>query len=387
MPRLLLSVFVFTFLESVGTTLLQRGVYFYAQEILHYSETDNLWLALASGALYVVGAYVSHGACKRVGERRLLLLVLAALGTLHALVGLVHGSMVLPLGFILVGGLQGLKWPIVESYASAGSTPDRLLPLLARYNVTWALACAIAVGVSGPLIASGAPATLFLSAAVINVLALALVRGWPAHPVHLPDEHPERPDAALTARFDRLLTAARWQMLAGYALLYVLAPLMPSVFKRLSLAVSQATTAAALLDLARVGCFALLGAWPAWRGKAPPLVAVIVLMPVSFLAILFGPSLPVVLAGEAVFGACIGFAYTASLYYALVVKNASVDAGGAHEALIGLGFVFGPVAGLVGGALAKPLGADAGLFWAVLPIIVVSVAGASRAVMPRGRVG
>ena len=75
-------------------------------------------------------------------------------------------------------------------------------------------------------------------------------------------------------------------------------------------------------------------------------------------------------------------AYTASLYYALVVKNASVDAGGAHEALIGLGFVLGPVAGLVGGALAKPLGRDGGFFWAVLPIIVASVVGASRSVMP-----
>jgi hypothetical protein len=109
-------------------------------------------------------------------------------------------------------------------------------------------------------------------------------------------------------------------------------------------------------------------------------------MPVSFLAILFAPTLPLVLAGEAVFGVCIGFAYTASLYYALVVKNASVDAGGAHEALIGLGFVFGPAAGLAGGMLAEPLGPDAGLFWAVMPVIVVSVIGSSLAVVRRGGV-
>lgn len=383
MPRLLLSVFAFTFVESVGTTLLQRGVYFYAQEILHYSQTDNLWLALASGAVYVLGAFVSHGACERIGERRLLLLALATLGVTHALLGTLRGPLVLPLGFVVVGGLQGLKWPIVESYASAGSTPDRLLPLLARYNVTWALASAAAVGASGLFIASGSPATLFLAPAAINLVALVLVSTWPAHPIHLPDAHPERPDAAVTARFERLLTSARWQMLAGYALLFVLAPLMPSVFKRLALDVSQATRAAAVLDVMRVVCFAGVGAWAAWRGKTAPLVLVIALMPLSFLMILFGPSLALVIVGEVLFGACIGFAYTAALYYALVVKNASVDAGGAHEALIGLGFVFGPAAGLGGGALAASLGHDMGLFLAVLPIIVVSVIGAGHALLQR----
>ncbi len=383
MPSALFAVFVLTFIESVGTTLLQRGVYFYTHAILQYSQAENLWLALGSGVVYVAGAHFSHAACERVGERRLLVAVLVVLGVTHSLVGALHGAWVVPAGFVAAMGLQGLKWPIVESFVSAGATPDRLLRRLGRYNTTWAVAVAVAVSASGVLIASSAPSLLFFTPAVFNAVALALTLTLPARPAHLPDEHPERPDPAQMRAMDRLLASARWLMLASYALMFVLAPLMPILFQRLALDVSQATLAASLLDGARVVSFAALGAWAGWRGAKPPLAVTIVLLPVSFGMVLFGPSLPVVLVGEVLFGLCSGFAYTSSLYYALVVKNASVDAGGAHEALIGLGFTLGPTAGLAGSALAASLWRDRGLLVAVLPIILLSVAGASRALAPR----
>jgi MFS family permease len=383
MPTALVAVFVLTFIESIGTTLLQRGVYFYTHEILQYSQAQNMWLALGSGVVYVAGAYFSHAACERVGERRLLFAVLFVLGATHTLVGSLRGAWVVPLGFITASGLQGLKWPIIESFVSAGVTPDRLLRLLGRYNATWAIAVALAVSASGVLIASSSPSLLFFTPALFNVVAIALALALPARPVHLPDEHPERPDPAQMRAMDRLLVSARWLMLASYALMFVLAPLMPILFKSLELDVSQATRAASLLDGARVASFAGLGAWAGWRAKKAPLAVTIVVLPASFLMVLFGPSLPVVLAGEVLFGLCSGFAYTSSLYYALVVKNASVDAGGAHEALIGLGFALGPSAGLAGSALAASLGRDRGLFLAVAPIIVMCVAGASRSLAAR----
>jgi hypothetical protein len=61
-----------------------------------------------------------------------------------------------------------------------------------------------------------------------------------------------------------------------------------------------------------------------------------------------------------VFGACSGLLYTAALYYALWLKNAAVEAGGAHEGLIGLGFVLGPLAGIVAQALEPVVGGKVG---------------------------
>ena len=53
------------------------------------------------------------------------------------------------------------------------------------------------------------------------------------------------------------------------------------------------------------------------------------------------------LLGEAVFGVSSGVVYYAALYHAMVLLNASIQAGSAHESLIGLGFALGPAAGLV----------------------------------------
>ena len=54
-PRTLrLVVLLLSFLESFGTILLERAIYFFAQERLGYSETENLALALCFGATYTL---------------------------------------------------------------------------------------------------------------------------------------------------------------------------------------------------------------------------------------------------------------------------------------------------------------------------------------------
>jgi hypothetical protein len=101
---------------------------------------------------------------------------------------------------------------------------------------------------------------------------------------------------------------------------------------------------------------------------------------------LLGTSLPVVLCGEALFGVASGGAYHAALFYALLAKNASVDAGGAHEGLIGLGFALGPLTGLAGHALAQPLGGYVpSMVVATLPLVVLCAAAALGPLARRAR--
>jgi MFS family permease len=345
-----------TFIESVGTILLERGLYFYTHDILGFSDTYNLWLALAFGAAYVVGAISSHRVSVRFSERRLLLVSLVALLLIHFALTAFPAPWLLVLSFPTVGLLQGIKWPVVESFVSAGRAPAELVRILGRFNTTWAVAVPLALAASGPLIASAFPGSLFAAAGALNALALAFVLPLPERPVHMALGHPERPNPQELSHFGSLLLSARWCMMLSYALLFLLAPLMPSVLDGLDLSITEATSAAGVLDLARVACFATLGAWVGWRGKLWPLVLAILILPVGFAMILFGHQLAVLLCGEVLFGVASGITYTASLYYALVVKNASVDAGGAHEGLIGLGFALGPLIGLAGKALTPTLG-------------------------------
>jgi hypothetical protein len=86
----------------------------------------------------------------------------------------------------------------------------------------------------------------------------------------------------------------------------------------------------------------------------------------------------VLLAGEVLFGTAAGVIYYASLYYALVVKNASVDAGGAHEGLIGLGFAIGPIAGLVGSYLPVAGSELLGIVVGACPILLICLVQSTR---------
>ena len=50
--------------------------------------------------------------------------------------------------------------------------------------------------------------------------------------------------------------------------------------------------------------------------------------------------------GLILFGSGMGVTYYAAIYYALAVGRAEVEAGGTHEALIGGGYMVGPIIGL-----------------------------------------
>jgi MFS family permease len=371
------SILVLSFVESFATILLERGIYFYSHEQLGFSETDNLWLALCFGVVYALGALSSHRLTRSVSERQALVACLVGLLVVHVAVASSPSGWVLGVGFTLVGLLEGAKWPIIESYVASGLAPREQLGAIGRFNLSWALAVPIALGLTGPIISSGHPRWLFALTVVLNLVSLGLVVGLPKVLVHLEASHPERPPAAALARYQRLLASSRWSMLSSYSLLFLLAPLMPGVFERLGEGVEHATLWASCLDAVRLATFAALGVMTAWHGKLSPLVLNAVGLPLSFAAVLFGPSLTVVVLGEMLFGVLSGVTYFAALYYAMVVKNASVDAGGAHESLIGLGFSLGPGVGLLGHALShwgtSYLG---GVLLGVAPLLLACLCGA-----------
>jgi predicted MFS family arabinose efflux permease len=392
---MIVALFVLTFLESIAATLIQRGLYFLTNESYGFTQTHNLWIAFGFGVAYVGGAYVSHSVARRIGEKALLVGSIAALLALHVLMALVPTAWVLVCAVCGTAVVQGAKWPVVESYISAGRAPKQLLTTLSRYNVTWASAGFLAIGVTGAIVGTGRPALFFWFPAALNVVALMLALTLPAKLQHLDQQHPARPAGAELAHLRSLLGSARWSMTSSYALFFVLAPLMPSLLAELELPVTAATPVASILDGVRVAAFGALGAFGGWHGKRAPLWLIMVALPASFLLILFGQSLPAIVAGEVLFGSAAGFAYTASLYYALVAENASVDAGGTHETLIGIGIGLGPLSGLLGQSLAGrsvplaghlTLAPTAALALTLLPFVGVCVVGSLRSlVKPPGR--
>ncbi len=371
--QILINVFV----TSFSATLLQRGAYFFTHDVYGFSQAQNLWLALLVGITYIAGATSSHPLATRFGERRTLLAVLLALAAAHVILACLGGALVFVVAFAVIAMIQGAMWPIFESYMSAGEAPRSLGRALSRYNISWALSVPASLAVAGPLIASGTPRLLFVVAAALYAVIARLSSNFPARPAHLAEGHVDRPDALTLQRYRPLLLCARFAMLGSYTLLYVLAPLMPEIMKRIGFNTAAAARASSLLDVARLTCFVALFAYSGWHGRKLPLLLAIAALPLGFALVLFGPSVASVIPGELLFGAAAGFLYTAALYYAQVVQNASVDAGGAHEALIGLGYALGPSAGLIGTALAQNAAQGSapyirGMTIATLPLIAAS---------------
>jgi len=345
-PRLRRLLLV-AFLESFMTILVERGVYFFAKHRLGFTDTMNLWLALAFGVAYVVGSLLSHPLSKRISEKALLSGAIAAQVVVAAALALRAETVSLFLLQASMAFIFGLKWPVIESYVCARQTPRQVARSLGVFNFCWSSAVPLSLAAAGPLIDWRADA-LFIAAGACSVASFMLALPLPRRLEHIPHDHPERPSAADIPRYRSLLVASRSQMLASYSLLWILAALMPGVFERLSLPLSAATSLAAVLELARVAAFVALRHYKGWHNRAAPLAAAMIALPAGFFMVLFGPTLAVVLAGEVLFGLAAGMIYYAALYYAMVVMNASVEAGGGHEALIGGGFALGPACALVG---------------------------------------
>jgi len=366
-----------TFVESFATTLIERGLYFYSQNVLAFSNAENLWLALGFGAPYAIGALVSHPLSRRIPEKHLLA---------FSIVGQLAGHLVLfawPGGHVLVpvntmlGLLNGLKWPFIESYVNAGQTPSEAARSVGRFNVSWITAVFIGLVVAGPIIDLW-PRGNFGLAAALNVITLWLMRPVDRRAIHLPADHPERPTPVALERLRALLLSSRWTMFMSYALMWILVAILPDIFAKLLVPVTVSPAMSGLLDIIRGVTFVGLQFYTGWHNRRLPLALAMIGIPLGFFLTIFGSSLAAVLVGEVLFGAAAGMAYYAALYYAMVVKNAAVDAGGAHEGLIGSGFAVGPLMGLLGVALAPSLGSRlGGMLVGVGPLVVVCVAGAT----------
>jgi len=371
-----------TFAASISTVVVTRGIYFFTKSQLTFSQAENLWLALVFGVVYVVGAMLSHRLTVEFGERRLLMLLVIGHVVGYGAVAIWKTAAMIVIANMVFAFLAGAMWPVMESYVSAGRSAVSAARAIGRFNVTWSAAVPLGVALAGQMLAVE-PALFFIVPAGLMAVVLLSVRRLTPQPIHMAVDHPDRPTAEQLVRYRSLATGCRWAMLASYAMLFLLVPSMPEIFiERLGLGGRMATAGASLLDAARWVSFLALATLSGWQGRRDVPAAAVLLMPVGFFMTLLGGDLATVLIGEILYGVAAGVVYHAALHYALVVQNASVSAGGEHESLIGLGFLLGPMAGLIGLYLAGPLGGDLnGMLVAAAPIALLGVMGGLRPIL------
>jgi MFS family permease len=366
----LLSLLIVTALASVGTSIFWVGVPFIAHAQYGLSKQANLLLSLASGVTYVIGAFASGRVLRRVehhlSPRAAIVCILVIQGIVCMVPLMQRSILALCLMACGVNLLSSFLWPVVESYLTAGRHGARMRSAIGWFNLVWTFAVAAAMVAMSPFMSDAVlesmragsdgagikpDQVIILSGVLMWFGAMAAWR-FP----RTPSEHTYSTENRVPDVYPYLLRSARTLLPLSYVMIAAMVPLLPYRIEKIGLDGAFAPPLAAVWMFTRPVAMTLMWRLGAWHGRWGTLVFACIAMTIGFGLIVAGSSLTSLIAGQIIFGAGVGAIYFASLYYAMAVGSAAVDAGGTHEGLIGLGYTIGPSCGLLGLMLADRTG-------------------------------
>jgi hypothetical protein len=404
------AALLFTSINSAAGVV-TSGIYYLTDQTYKFSREENYALGAVLGVTYIAGALGAgpvlrglRGVAPGLSTRAVLLtlMVLMAVLCLVPWVGMRFLAGDVEPGarpaawpvwtlILLYSPLTGVLWPIVESYVSGGKRGHALRSTIGIWNVTWSGSLVLSTVAIAPFV-EGAASEAIAAVAIAHLGGAAILLAFTREPAkHLHDDA-----HAVPAVYPRLLVTFRMLLPMSYLVSTALTPYLPGQFKRLGIAAMYFTVVGAIWLLARVACFALLQQWSGWHGRWWPAIAAPIMLLAGFALCVFahtlgtGAGLAVVSLGLAFFGIGMAAIYCGAIYYAMEVGSAQVDAGGAHEALIGVGYTAGPLCGLAAGfavtqGLVSPDGLEPLLLASVGGIAVIVAAATARRVAVQAR--
>ncbi|MEZ5974472.1 MAG: hypothetical protein R3F33_11765 [Planctomycetota bacterium] len=342
--RLVLGV---TGLASVGTGVFWFCTAFIAHHGYGFSQLGNLLLHAALGFVYMLGSAGAHRLTvaieHRIHPKALMLSLLAGQAGSALLPVVFDGLWAFWTAALTVSLLSSFLWPVVEAYLTGRRTGAELRRATFQFNLVWMSTTMVPMFVLAPWMEENARRSLLLLT-VASGLSMFCAVGLGSSPA--PHAHGQAP--VPSARYRALLRSCQSLLPASYLLLSVVGPLMPYRLERLGIDVERQLPLTATWMVARLACTWFMGRHKGWHGQWSTLLLAATTLVLGFAGVLLAPSLPGLLAAMVLFGVGLGLVYNAGLYYALSVGGGAVEAGGTHEALIGLGYGLGPMIGYFG---------------------------------------
>lgn len=375
-PTALGKLYAVTFLNSLGTGVVTNGIFFLTKNSFGFSQAQNFILGIVLGVTYIFGAMGAGSAISvlkrmfpNLTERALLFWIQALLGLCCAIP--MTAQLLTPEGqtipqwpiwllVMIYSPLTGLLWPMVEHYLSGGRRGEELRSGMGMWNVVWSSAVVLSYWGMSPLVESHAVETILVLGG-LHLVAGFMTKGFSVEPAaHV---HPAVGDLDDPSHdpviYSKLLYTLRVLLPLCYVVSSTLVPYLPDALTKLDVPVPWHAFIASAWLAPRVITFYVLQRWHGWHGRwALPIIGG-VLMLGGFSIAVAAPLLPRVfnlssisatatlVLGLFAFGTGMASIYTGALYYAMEATDAKVEAGGTHEALIGLGYTVGPVCGLI----------------------------------------
>jgi len=413
--------------NSLGTTYYFYYIYFFTEKQFGFDKSQNLLLAAALGLTYGIASILGGRFAQRRGYFTALKVGYATMAITIGIAAFVQSlSIHLVLMFVAMAGMA-ITWPALEALVSEGD-PRELPRNLGIYNLIWSGLGAIAYFTGGAIIEAGTFRALFVVAAALHLIQLALTfwvarttsgrpnslspqrgegrgEGWERsvgtdvsdlsghstpHPQSLSPlrgegcnahgavrtpgstmQAPEKLRSPVSAKI--FLHMAWFANPFAYLAINTVIAVVPSLANRLQLTVVQAGIVCSVWLFTRTASFLWLWMWPKWHYRFRWLASAYVVMTVSVVAMLLAPNLWVLISAQVFFGLALGLIYYSSLYYSMDVGETKGEHGGFHEAMIGAGNFVGP--GIAAIALRVFPNLPSSSTWAVLALMCCGLGG------------
>ncbi|MDA0802663.1 MAG: MFS transporter [Planctomycetota bacterium] len=363
-----LALLALTFANSVGTSVLWNGMSFVLKHQFNYPEWKTMMVYVVTAIVYVGVAVAAGPILKqmrgRLSPRGLMGIAFAFEASPALVLPWASPEVALLYAAVAVSIAGALLWPVMEAYVAGGKHGHEMRRSIGLWCLTWMSAVTITLIAMGPLfllenVAGWTVAGISLIG-FASLLALPLLE-------RQPEPHPHDAET-VPAGYHSLLASARILLPVSYVLVSALSAMLPYVLSALQLPETWQTPLAATWLGVRLVVTGMLAMTHSWHGRWGAILLSAIALVGGFAIVAFGPTTAIVVAGLVCFGLGHAIAYYAALYYAMRVGSAGVDAGGTHEALIGAGYVAGPLVAAGGVTLAG----SSGMASAVLLLCVVS---------------
>lgn len=387
------SILTVTFFGSLGSGAIMSGLYFIATNVYAFGRAGNWTLAIVTSVAYVLAALVSGRGVRWLrrsvsgcSTRAVVMGQMSLMALACLLPYVVRQEWAIWVFGVIYSALAGTLWPIVESFLSGGRRGHALRRATGAFNIVWSIAVVLAFWGMALLI-ERSPLLIIVLLGGSHALTVPMLLAFPREPGRHHATHSEH-DAVEAALYKRLLHGFRLLLVVSYAVMSAVGPMLPLRLTELEVPLARQTVLASVWMAVRVGVFALMMVWHGWHGRVRTMVWSSATMVAGFALVMVGLGLWSVIVGLGLLGVGVGAAYSAAIYYAMEVGDAAVDAGGKHEALIGLGYLAGPglsllaaggvEAGLIASAAQLDVAAAAVVGVLVLGLIVVAFKMAQR---------
>ena len=305
------------------------------------AQYDDLGLIGATGAsVYAVCCLATGRFLKRWSHQRTAAVSAAGVVICFAAYTLAESVWHIMVIAACVGLVLSAFWPTLQSWIAEGNGGERLIRILGTFNICWGAGMMVGPALGGQLFAIDPhlPFAVCSVAVVCVFLALTFARPATHAVVESPDTHHPPTDR-------RFLTISWMANFATFFATGLVRALFPKFATDAGISPGLLGQMMAIIGLAQIVSFYLVSRASWWQNRLLPMIIIQTLGVGGLVLMAYADSILLFSLGLASVGLLIGATFTWSMFYSLRSPSQSRSRAGIHEAIVGSGFLFGPLLG------------------------------------------